>query len=325
LKPSFGGEHKQTPVENEEDGRNSVVRFPFTGSPPPAGGKLLDRYPLINPYAYADIIEDESGGRKYYLEEVPLKPDEANIYTHLLNRLGTELTIPRNAADPRKYIAEQAKRTLEEYGIDVAPIPLSKILYFTERDLVGFGVLDAMLRDPNIEDISIDGVGKPIFVYQRRYEGLSTNITFNKDAPLDNLVTRLAHMAGKHISTAFPVVQGTLPGRHRLMATFKKEVSPYGSTFVIRKFREDPLTVTDLPNYRVLHNRMAAYVWLMTENKATFTVVGATGSGSSKEVPAITSSFLITHGRLAVPLSKCTTASNDDYGQVAPYVSTLYY
>lgn len=264
-----------------------VVRYPFIGSPVPAGGKVIETYPLVNPYAYATIVEDESGRRKYYLDEVPLKPQEADIYTHLLNKLETELTIPRSAVDPKKYFAEQAKHTLDKYGIKVAPIPWSKILYFAERDLVGFGVLDALLRDPNIEDISIDGVGKPVFIYHRRYESLSTNVTFQKDAPLNNLVTRLAHMAGKHISTAFPVVQGTLPGRHRLMATFKKEVSPYGSTVVIRKFREDPLTIIDLLNSKVLDNRMAAYIWLLMENKATFTVVGSTGSGKTTLLNAL--------------------------------------
>ncbi|MDG6909852.1 MAG: type II/IV secretion system ATPase subunit [Nitrososphaerota archaeon] len=287
MKLGFGGGKKQEPVEKAQQKRSFVVRFPFTGTPVPAGGMLLDRYPLTNPYAYAAIVEDESGGRRYYLDEVPLTHGEANVYSYILDKLETELTIPRADVDPKKYFAEQAKRIVAKYGIKVAPIPWAKILYFAERDLVGFGVLDAMLKDPNIEDISVDGVGKPIFVYHRRFESLGTNMVFTKDADLDSLITRLAHMSGKHISTAFPILQGTLPGRHRLMATFRREISPYGSTLTIRKFRTDPLTVTDLLNSRVIDQKMAAYFWLLMENKATSLIVGSTGSGKTTLLNAL--------------------------------------
>ena len=281
------GRGKKEDLSKAESKKSYVVRHPFTGTPAPAGGKLLDRYPLINPYAYAAIIEDESGGRKYYLDEVPLTNSEANVYSYILDKLETELTIPRTEVDPKKYFAEQAKRIVAKYGIKVAPLPWAKIIYFAERDLVGFGVLDALLKDPNIEDISIDGIGKPIFVYHRRFESVGTNVVFTKDTELDNLITRLAHMAGKHISTAFPILQGTLPGRHRLMATFRREISPYGSTMTIRKFREDPLTIVDLLNARVIDQRMAAYFWLLMENKSTALVVGSTGSGKTTLLNAL--------------------------------------
>lgn len=232
----LGGRKAKDPSSQPDAGKEKshVVRFPFTGTPIPAGGTLLDRYPLTNPYAYAAIIEDESGGRRYYLDEVPLTAGEARVYSYILDKLETELTIPRAEVDPKRYFAEQAQRIVKKYGIKVAPLPWAKILYFAERDLVGFGVLDAMLKDPNIEDISVDGVGKPIFIYHRRFESLGTNLVFGKDPELDSLITRLAHMAGKHISTAFPILQGTLPGRHRLLATFRREISPYGSTLCMK-------------------------------------------------------------------------------------------
>ena len=260
-----------------KEGKSSsyVIRFPFTGTPPPPGAKLLDRYPLINPYAYAAIMEDENGSRKYYLDEVSLSPSEARVYSYILDKLETELTVPRTEVDPRKYFADQAKRIVEKYGIKVPPLPWAKIIYFAERDLVGFGVLDALLKDPNIEDISVDGMDKPVFVYHRRYESLGSNVVFKKDVDIDNLNTRLAHMAGKHISTAFPILQGTLPGRLWLMATCRREISPFGSTLTIRKFREDPLTIIDLLNSKVIDHKMAAYFWLMMENKKTALVVGS--------------------------------------------------
>ena len=259
-----------------------TVRFPFTGSPIPPTWKDVDKYALNAPFAYAVIAEDSgSGARKYFLDEVPLTPREAAIYTYLLESLESELTVPRSNVDPRAYFREQAKRVVTKYSIRAPQMSWPKIFYFAERDLVGFGALDALMRDPHIEDISADGVNKPLFVYQRRYENLETNVTFRDDETLDNLLSRLAHMAGKHISTAYPIVQGTLPGRHRLSGTFRREVSPYGGTFTIRKFREDPLTIIDMLNFNVIDHNLAGYVWFMMENRATAIVAGATGSGKT--------------------------------------------
>ena len=257
----------------------SAVRYPFTGTPFPPTWQVMERYALNAPFAYAVIAEDPSTStKKYFLDEVALTPKEAAIYTYLLDTLESELTVPRSEIDPRKYFAEQARKIVAKYSIKAAQLSWPKILYFSERDLVGFSILDGLMRDPNIEDISVDGVNKPLFIYQRKYENMETNILFKQDEELNNLISRLAHMAGKHVSTAYPIVQGTLPGRHRLAATFRREVSPYGGTLTIRKFREDPITLIDMLNMNVIDHNLAAYVWLLMENRATAIVAGATGS-----------------------------------------------
>jgi flagellar protein FlaI len=264
------------------------IRYPSTGLPVPPSWKEVERYALNAPFAYAVVAEDPAtSSKRYFLDEVNLTPREGQIYSYILDTLESELTIPRGQIDPKFYFREQAKRIVVKYGIKASQLAWPKILYFAERDLVGFGILDGLMRDPGIEDISADGLGKPIFVYQRKYENMETNVAFSNEKDLDNLISRLSHMSGKHISTAFPIVQGTLPGRHRLSATFRREVSPYGGTFTIRKFREDPITITDLINMNVIDHNIAAYVWLLLENRATAMVVGATGSGKTTLMNAL--------------------------------------
>jgi flagellar protein FlaI len=287
-----------TPGEPEEDSdealaqrfrflKNVKVRFPFTGTPIPPSWKVVDRYPVNSPFAYAVIAQSPLLSRRYYLDEVPLTKTEAAIYSYLLDALEAELTVPREQVNPRQYFADQARKILLKYSIRVPAASWSKIIYFAERDLVGFGVLDGMMRDPNIEDLSIDALSKPMFIYHKGYESLETNITISDEEQMDNLITRLSHMAGKHVSTAFPIVQGTLPGRHRLVATFRREVSPQGSTATIRKFREDPLTIVDMLNLNLMDYRIAAYTWYLMQNRATAIVVGATGAGKTTLLNAL--------------------------------------
>jgi archaeal flagellar protein FlaI len=253
--------------------KNVKVRFPFTGTAIPPAWKVIERYPVNSPFAYAVIAQSPLLSKRYYLDEVPLTK--------------TELTVPREQVNPRQYFADQARKILLKYSIRVPAASWSKIIYFAERDLVGFGVLDGMMRDPNIEDLSIDALSKPLFVYHKGYESLETNVTISDEEQMDNIITRLSHMAGKHVSTAFPIVQGTLPGRHRLVATFRREVSPQGSSATIRKFREDPLTIVDMLNLNLLDYKMAAYTWYLMQNRATAIVVGSTGAGKTTLLNAL--------------------------------------
>jgi len=280
------------PFGKKKDGVAKAIdrptRFPFVGAPLSSSWKVVDKYPLNAPFAYAIVAEDPgTGTRKYFVDEVTLSQKEAQIYTYLLETLESELSVPRSEVDPRAYFLEQANKIVKKYSIKASQLSWPKINYFAERDLVGFGVLDGVMRDTQIEDITVDGVAKPLFIYHRRYDNIETNLNFLRDEELDNIVARLAHMAGKHVSTAFPIVQGTLPGRHRLAATYRREVSPYGSTCTIRKFREDPLTIIDMMNFNVIDHNLAAYVWLLMENRATAIVAGSTGSGKTTLLNAL--------------------------------------
>jgi archaeal flagellar protein FlaI len=277
--------------------RNNAVEVPIegpmVGKVMPKNFQVLERYALTPPFAYAVIAEDTSQKLPYYyVDELELTQKELTLYANILSVLQTELRAPREEVDPKKYFAEQAKMISERYQLTQqknAQVSWAKILYYAERDLVGFGGIDSLMRDPNIEDISVDGTAKSVFVFHRKYESIETNLSFKTEEKLDDAIVRLVHMSGKHVSTAFPIVDATLPGGHRLASTFRKEVSPQGSTLTIRKFRKDPITIIDLINYGVLDYNIAAYAWLLIENRFTAVVVGATASGKTTFLNALLS------------------------------------
>ncbi len=266
---------------------------PITATPVPLDIPILERYPLKEPFVYAVITEDPT--RKTYLyliDELKLNEKENEIYNDLINLLQIELKIPRSQVDPKMYFEEHAKKTIEKYKLSLgkmANISWSKILYYAERDMVGYGPIDPFMLDPNIEDVSIDGVGKPVFIWHRAYESLETNLVFDTDEDVNDTIVRLVHLSGKHISTAFPIVDATLPGRHRLAATFRREVSPQGSTLSIRKFREDPITIIDMLNFGTLDYKIAAYLWLLMENRSSTVVIGATAAGKTTALNSLLS------------------------------------
>jgi len=255
-------------------------------SPIPRGLKVVEKYPLYEPFSHVAIVQSpKTGEYRYILDELQLDSLEKNVYDRILEILLAEIESPKEEIlDPRKFFAEKAKKIVDKYRISLGWLPdvsWYKILYHAERNLVGFGKIDPLMRDPNIEDISCDGVRKPVYVWHRNYESIQTNLEFPSDEVLDNTVVKLVHMSGKHVSTAFPIVDASLPGKHRLAVAYRREITPFGTAFTIRKFREDPYSIIDLINIGTFSEDMAAYLWVCLENRASIMVLGGTAAGKT--------------------------------------------
>jgi flagellar protein FlaI len=260
--------------------------------PVPRGFKIIEKYPLYEPFAHVAIAQNpKTGEYKYVLDELQLDPLERSIYHRILDILLAEIESPKEEiADPRRFFAEEAKKIVDKYRISLGWLPdvsWYKILYHAERDLVGFGQIDPLMRDPNIEDISCDGVQRSVYIWHRAYESIETNIEFGSDEELDNMVVKLVHMAGKHVSSAFPIVDASLPGKHRLAVCYRREVTPFGTAFTIRKFREDPYSIIDLINIGTFSEEMAAYFWMCLENRSSIMVLGGTAAGKTTALNAL--------------------------------------
>jgi flagellar protein FlaI len=233
----------------------------------------------------------KTGEHKYILDELQLDPLERSVYHRILEILLAEIESPKEEIlDPRRFFADEAKKIVDKYRISLGWLPdvsWYKILYHAERDLVGFGQIDPFMRDPNIEDISCDGVTKPVYIWHRNYESIETNIEFGTDEELDNMVVKLVHMAGKHVSSAFPIVDASLPGKHRLAVCYRREITPFGTAFTIRKFREDPYSIVDLISIGTFSEEMAAYFWQCLEHRASIMVLGGTAAGKTTALNAL--------------------------------------
>lgn len=256
------------------------------------GLKVIEKYPIYEPFAQVIIVQNpKTGEHKYILDELQLDPLETSVYHRILEILLAEIESPKEEiGDPRKFFAEEAKKIVDKYRISLGWLPdvsWYKILYHAERDLVGFGKIDPLMRDPNIEDISCDGVNRPVYIWHRNHESIETNLQFDNDEILDNMVVKLVHMAGKHVSTAFPIVDASLPGKHRLAVAYRREITPFGTAFTIRKFKEDPYSIIDLINIGTFSEEIAAYLWVCLENRASIMMLGGTAAGKTTALNAI--------------------------------------
>ncbi len=287
------GKKKQEEIQEKEKTSDEelIACLGIQGYKVPEGYTQIDNYPLNAPFSYAWVFQDDAEGSYFYVvDELPMTKEEREAYKRLKNILEYELKAPRLDETLAESFHRQLPAIIEEHrdAMEGAnQVGLRKIIFYLEKDLIGYGKIDGLISDPLIEDISCLGINKPVYIYHRKYANAKTNTIFTDEEELDDFITRVVHRQGKHVSIAHPIVDLTLPGKHRLAVSFGKETTPAGTSFTIRKFKEDPLTIVDLIMNETIDESIAAYLWMLMENKMSVMVVGPTGAGKTTALNAI--------------------------------------
>jgi archaeal flagellar protein FlaI len=250
-----------------------------------------EHYGLLLPFSHAAIVEDEKNEVKYVIVEPTLTDLDKQWVKEIKNILWDELSLNSkgflNKNDAEEFLKLKILETSVKYKIDVDENTLGKYQYYITRDFLGFGKIDGIMLDENIEDVSCDGINSPVFVWHRKYESIPSNVVYDTPEELENFVFKLAYLCGRHISIAQPILDGTLPNGSRAQVTYGTEVTPKGSTFTIRKFKRSPLTITDLIVYNALSPEIAAYYWFLIENRHSVLIGGDIGGGKTSMLNAI--------------------------------------
>jgi len=243
-------------------------------------------YPLQEPYVYAAIAKEKDTQKiRYEIIEPSLPKGEEKHLLEIKELLMDELDVNLKDIESKEkaedYLKQKIREMVKKYHLKTPAEAIDKLTYYVVRDFIGYGKIDPLMKDHMIEDISADGVNIPIYVWHRVYESLPTNILFTDAAELDSFIIRLAYLAGKNISIATPILDASLPEGSRIQLTYGREITRRGSTFTIRRFKVDPLTISDLIAFKTLSSEMAAYLWYLIENRASVMVVGGVACGKT--------------------------------------------
>lgn len=88
------------------------------------------------------------------------------------------------------------------------------------RDIIGYGEIDPLIQDDDLEEIMIIGTNKPVFVYHREYGMMKTNIRFDNEQELIDLIDTIARQINRRIDQESPILDGRLIDGSRINATF---------------------------------------------------------------------------------------------------------
>ncbi|MEM3832870.1 MAG: type II/IV secretion system ATPase subunit [Thermoprotei archaeon] len=194
--------------------------------------------------------------------------------------------------DIKKYIEEliwSAIKSLKidnDESLDFFPA----FMYYVQRDVFGYGPLNVLLKDEYIEELSMVGPNKPVYVVHRIVSNykkwIPTNIILDENEAF--LVVQKIVQRGKgYLSFAMPISDVLLPEGHRAAVTYSNEVTPWGHSFTIRKFPSKRLSIIDLIKQNSITPLTAAYLSLILETRGCIFILGPTASGKTTMLNAL--------------------------------------
>jgi flagellar protein FlaI len=257
--------------------------------------KTLNKIDFEDAEIYTGLIGDPTSknGLRYMIIEPQLnKHDEINfrvIKRLLISELDISLNHIKTKKEASKELKNKILQLIKKYNIEIHAKNLSKITYYAVRDFVYLGKIEPLMRDHMIEEISCDGIHVPLYIWHREFESVPTNISYENEDELNNFVQKMSYVGGKHASLANPIVDASLPDGSRINMTLGSEITKRGSTFTIRRFRADPITIIDLIKFRTISVYEAAYLWYAVENNSTMLVGGGTASGKTTLLNSLSS------------------------------------
>lgn len=149
---------------------------------------------------------------------------------------------------------------------------------------VGFGPLEALLKDETITEILVNG---PSEVFIEKYGKLvKSDITFRNEDHVRHIIDRVVAPLGRRIDESSPMVDARLPDGSRVNAVIPP-VSLNGTLISIRKFKKTPFEMEDLMNYQSFTYDMAFFLESIVQAKMNILVSGGTGSGKTTLLNAI--------------------------------------
>ncbi len=158
------------------------------------------------------------------------------------------------------------------------------------QEMLGYGKLDSMIKDDDLEEIMVIGSYKKVYVYHRKIGMMVTNIEFEDESDIKAIIDVIARQVNRRIDQQTPILDARLKDGSRVNATLPP-VSADGPTLTIRKFKKDPLTIIDLINFKTLSSHLAGFLWVCTDGlgvkPCNAIIAGGTSSGKTTTLNTI--------------------------------------
>jgi len=200
------------------------------------------------------------------------------IYERLLKVLDLSLLGSLEESAARSQIREITGRLLLE---ESAPLSLAQrqfVIRRIEDEVMGHGPLEPLLADPTISDILVNGHDQ-VYI-ERRGKLELTEVRFNDDAHLMNIIDRIVSAVGRRVDESSPMVDARLKDGSRVNVIIPP-LALDGPILSIRRFAIELLTVEDLIRLGTINEPLARVLNGIVHGRLNVVISGGTGAGKT--------------------------------------------
>ena len=161
---------------------------------------------------------------------------------------------------------------------------LNKLAIILVRHTIGFGLVEVLLQDPNLQDISLNAPipQVPIYVRHQKYDNCVSNILPSHE-DVDSWAAKFRMISGRPLDESNPILDTQLEiGKLRArIAIIQSPLSPEGLSYSIRRHRESPWTLPLFIKNKMLNPLAAGLLSFIIDGSRTLLVAGTRSSGKT--------------------------------------------
>ncbi len=283
---------------------DAIPNFTFTRlvSALPEDAEIIDQYEIGGGHdtSQVTILRKENEGKYIY----HLMPPEYTLEEdfHLLLNLARNVLIehqPKSEefTDPertRQVFFNVSRDLLQELSknkkIKLSYSELGKLATILVRHTIGFGLVEVLLQDKNLQDIVMNSpvTLNPVFVRHQEFDECSTNIIPSQE-DADSWAAKFRMVSGRPLDEANPILDTDLILGHirARVAIIQQPLSPTGIAYAFRRHREEPWTLPLFIKNRMINSFTAGLMSFLIDGSRTLLVAGTRSSGKTSMLGAL--------------------------------------
>ncbi|MBT2642290.1 CpaF family protein [Bacillus sp. ISL-41] len=226
--------------------------------------------------------------REWNVEQSQVDRWVRHYKSRLIKEANLENITTLSPVERKKTIERLIMQMIDEEKVIIPNDQIEQIIQQIINESVGYGPLEALLRDDSITEIMVNGAYEVFIEKQGKIE--KTNVRFKDDEHVRHIIDRIIAPLGRRIDESSPMVDARLLDGSRVNAVIPP-ISIDGPSISIRKFKKDPFTLEDLMGFGSFSNEMAIFLQAAVEAKANILVSGGTGSGKTTLLNVLSASI----------------------------------
>ena len=262
----------------------------------PESAKIIDQYEIGVGHDKSTVtILQENNELKYFYHLIPpeyfLNEELQNLLNLARNVLIEHQPKAEEFIDPartRQVFFNVARDLLgelsESKNMKINFEDLNKLASILVRHTIGFGLLEVLLNDKNIQDIVLNAPISlnTIFLRHSKYDECFTNILLSQE-DADSWAAKFRMLSGRPLDEAMPILDTdlTLENSRARISVIQRPLSPNGLSYAVRRHRDFPWTLPLFIHNKMLNSFSAGLLSFLIDGSRTLLIAGTRSSGKT--------------------------------------------
>ena len=184
---------------------------------------------------------------------------------------------------------ELLQNLAKEMRIKLKDVQLENLTNILLRYTVGFGLIEVMMEDDHIQDVSINApFGRmPVFIVHNKFQDCVSNVVPSR-TEAESWATKLRLISGRPLDESNPILDTELelPSARTRVSAVTAPMSHAGLAFAFRRHSSRPWTFAKLMAVKSINPFASALLSFIIDGKRSFLIAGTRSSGKTSFLSA---------------------------------------